>query len=107
MRDARKYVNPGDLVAISTKYKLQAGICKAWTDDTFQYFSINDYKNRGYPSSVTSPEDVKDYAKGSYFLTWTHYIRVRVGRRVLPIKQDFLNEFEKAYYDVLKEMLNL
>jgi hypothetical protein len=107
MRDAREYVNPGDLVAVNTKYKLQAGICKAWTDDTFQYFSIGDYQNRQYPSSITSPKDVKDYVKDTYFLTWTDYIRVRVELRVISIKDDYLNEFEKAYYDALKEELNL
>jgi len=106
MKDARKYVEPGDLVAVHTKFSSTAAICKKWTDSSFQFFVIKDYKNLRY-SNLDSPQEVKEKVKNRSWITWTSYIRARTGRRVVPIKKSNLNDYEQAYYEVLKERLNL
>lgn len=107
MRNAREYVNPGDLVVVHGKYNLTAGICKQWTDVSFQYFLIKDYKH-SYPySSINSPQDVKNEVENRSWVTWTNYIRSRVGQRVVKIEEDYLNDYQKAFYEVLKDRLDL
>jgi len=111
MRDAREYVTSGDLVAVhySRVSKLVAAIAKQWTDKTFQYFSISNYLTRKYKrKNGKTPGNLKDYIESHRFHpnTWTEYIRSFPERRVVPIKEDYLNQYEKVYYDLLKDELN-
>jgi len=111
MKDGRKYVEPGDLVGIAQSRHSQiiAGIAKDWTDVSFQYFRITNYSTRKYQrKSDKSLEDYKNYIQGDRFYPSirTDYIRSRVEKRVVPIKKNYLNDYEKVYYKELKKKLN-
>lgn len=109
MRDAREYVNPGDLVAITSSYSLQLKpvVCKQWTYTSFQFFRVYEADRRlqiyGQYQDISEYMDDRFYAAG-----YTGYIHgTQIEKRVTTISESALNDEEQKYYNALKDELNL
>jgi len=110
MRDAREYVEPGDLVVItpSRNLKLSPVVCKQWTDNSFQFFRIYE-ASRMLQIYGNMYQSIRDYISNRFNPSgYTAYIHgVQIEKRVTTISESALNDEEQKYYNALKDELNL